>query len=233
MTHTHRDRLLVALTFAAGCVDALSYLGLGGVFTANMTGNAVLLGLAIGQAEELRALHSTVALAFFVVGVGLGSRLVGPAREAIVWSPRITRGLVAELVLLAMLAASWWGAGARPTGLILDVLLALSAMAMGVQSAVARRCAVSGVSTTYITGTLTGLMAELAGLTGVPQDWARLVAVLGALVAGAVVGGVALAFLDARAAIAPAVVVALVVVAAVTGFRPEGGAGNPGSGRAR
>jgi len=226
MTHAHRDRLLVALTFAAGCVDALSYLGLGRVFTANMTGNAVLLGLAIGQAEELRVLHSAVALGFFVAGVWLGSRLVGPAREAIVWSPRVTNGLVAELVLLAMLAAGWWGAGARPGGPMLDALLALSAMAMGVQSAVARRCAVSGVSTTYITGTLTGLMAELAGLAGAPQDWARLVAVLGALVAGAVVGGVALTSLGPRAAVVPAVVVAAVVVGAVAGFRPDGRAGS-------
>ena len=57
-----RDRMLLALTFAAGCVDALSYLGLSRVFTANMTGNAVLLGLAIGQTEELQVAHSTAAI---------------------------------------------------------------------------------------------------------------------------------------------------------------------------
>src|SRR5262245_1624252 len=149
-TAARRDWMLLALTFAAGCVDGLSYLGLGRVFTANMTGNAVLLGLAIGQAQELRVVHSAVALVCFILGVALGSRVVGPAREAIVWSPRVTRGLVVECALLALLAAGWWRAGAQPDGLALDALLALSAMAMGVQSVVARRCAVSGVSTTYI-----------------------------------------------------------------------------------
>src|SRR5215470_8216887 len=49
-----RDGVLLALTFAAGCVDALSYLGLSHVFTANMTGNAVLLGLAIGRPRSCR-----------------------------------------------------------------------------------------------------------------------------------------------------------------------------------
>ena len=48
-----RDAMLTSLSLAAGCVDAVGYLGLGQVFVANMTGNTVLLGLAI-LAGELR-----------------------------------------------------------------------------------------------------------------------------------------------------------------------------------
>ncbi|HEX6776155.1 MAG TPA: YoaK family protein, partial [Methylomirabilota bacterium] len=75
-----RDRILLALAFAAGCVDALSYLGLSRVFTANMTGNAVLLGLAIGQTEELQVAHSSAAIVGFILGVVVAAKLVGPPR---------------------------------------------------------------------------------------------------------------------------------------------------------
>jgi len=54
--------MVLVLTWAASGVDAISYLGLGHVFTANMTGNAVLLGLAVGQGQGLAALRSIIAL---------------------------------------------------------------------------------------------------------------------------------------------------------------------------
>ena len=99
---------------------------------------------------------------------------------------------------------------------------------MGLQSAVARRCAVSGVTTTYITGTLTGLMAELAAFAGAPADWGRLLGVLVALVAGAVVGGLAHIHFPVGAAIIPAAVLGAVLIVgtglhssdAPTGSRP-------------
>ena len=56
-----RDFLLVALTFAAGSVDAVALLRLD-VFTAVMTGNIVLLGLAVGQGAFANALRSVIAL---------------------------------------------------------------------------------------------------------------------------------------------------------------------------
>jgi uncharacterized membrane protein YoaK (UPF0700 family) len=211
---SRRDCLLVALTFAAGCVDGISYLGLGRVFTANMTGNAVLLGLAIGQTEELRVVHAAVALGFFILGVMLGARLVGGGQERILWSRRITFALAVEFVLLGGFAVAWWIIGAEPAGSELDVLIAMAALAMGLQSAAARRCAVSGVSTTYITGTLTGLMAELAAFAGAPSDWGRLIGVLAALVAGAVVGGLAHIHFPVWSAIVPAAVLGMVVIVA-------------------
>src|SRR6266851_9068882 len=71
-----RDGMLLVLTWAAGSVDAISYLGLGHVFTAMMTGNTVLLGLAIGQGEILAVLRSVLALAGFVAGAGIGAMVV-------------------------------------------------------------------------------------------------------------------------------------------------------------
>src|SRR3712207_7363631 len=77
---TERDAMLVMLALAAGCVDAAGYSGLGQIFVANMTGNTVLLGLAIGQAEAQTALRAVVDLAGFVVGAAAGAAIVGPGR---------------------------------------------------------------------------------------------------------------------------------------------------------
>src|SRR4029450_9728069 len=110
-----RDRILLALAFAAGCVDALSYLGLSRVFTANMTGNAVLLGLAIGQTEELQVAHSSAAIVGFVIGVVVAAKLAGPPRERLVWSSRITFALCLECAVLIVFAVGWLG-GPRSAG---------------------------------------------------------------------------------------------------------------------
>jgi uncharacterized membrane protein YoaK (UPF0700 family) len=227
-----RDWLLIGLTLVAGCVDGLSYLGLGRVFTANMTGNSVLLGLAIGQTQSIQVVHSAVALGGFALGVLLGARLVGPGPERIVWSPRVTLALGVELVLLAGFALGWWAAGADPAGLQLDALIAVSAAAMGVQSAAARRLAVSGVATTYVTGTLTGLMAEVAAFGGSSGGWRRPAGVLIALVAGAVIGGLAGTHLRPGAGLVPPALLAIVVLAAAVGFPRPPAAVNPPARRA-
>ncbi len=99
MAAARRDRILLALAFAAGCVDALSYLGLSRVFTANMTGNAVLLGLAIGQTQEQQVAHSSAAIVGFVLGVIVAAKLVGPPRERVVWSRGITLALCVEFAV--------------------------------------------------------------------------------------------------------------------------------------
>lgn len=79
-----RDAMLASLSLAAGCVDAVCYLGLGQVFVANMTGNTVLLGLAIGQADGRNVLQSGTALVGFVLGVAAGAAIVerGPGTRA-------------------------------------------------------------------------------------------------------------------------------------------------------
>ena len=152
-----RNVLLVMLSLAAGCVDAVGYLGLGQIFVANMTGNTVLLGLALGQAKGQAALRALVALAGFVVGVGVGSAIVGRGGERSAWSSGVTAVLALELAVLVAFAAGWFLVEAEPVGGSVYPLIVLPAVAMGVQSAAVRRLGIPGVATTYITGTLTDL----------------------------------------------------------------------------
>src|SRR3989454_9969516 len=67
--------LLVVLTITTGLIDAVSVLGLGRVFTANMTGNIVFLGFALARVPEFSARRSLAALAAFLIGAVIGGRL--------------------------------------------------------------------------------------------------------------------------------------------------------------
>ena len=153
-----RNTMVIVLTWAASAVDAISYLGLGHVFTANMTGNAVLLGVAIGQGQGLAALRSIVALAGFVVGAALGAVIVEKGPQQTDWPAAVTRAVAVEGIILGAFTLAWH-LGARGGG-TLYTLISLSALAMGIQSAAIRHLKVPGIATTYITGTLTSLVAE-------------------------------------------------------------------------
>lgn len=217
-----RDPLLVLLAGAAGCIDALSYLRLGNVFTANMTGNAVLLGIAAGQQATARALHSVAALAGFAVGALVGAALCGRREqsEAGRWPPRVTLALAVELIVLLAVAAGWALAGGDPAGGAEYGLAGVLAMAMGVQSAAVQQLRVAGVATTYVTGTLTGLLGDVA-LPGASRgSLARRSGVLLALVTGAGVGAAVVGVAGGVAALIPVVLVAAVVTVAARG-RPR------------
>src|SRR5437867_7362062 len=67
--------LLLVLTITTGVIDAISVLGLGRVFTANMTGNTVFLGFALAGVPGFSPLRSVAALAAFLVGAFVGGRL--------------------------------------------------------------------------------------------------------------------------------------------------------------
>src|SRR2546422_5207730 len=67
--------LLLGLTVVTGLVDAVSFLALGHVFTANMTGNVVFLGFAIAGAKDLSVARSSTALIAFMLGAALGGRM--------------------------------------------------------------------------------------------------------------------------------------------------------------
>jgi uncharacterized membrane protein YoaK (UPF0700 family) len=157
-----RESMLLALTFAAGSVDAISYLGLGNVFTAMMTGNTVLLGLALAQGHVLAALRSIVALITFAFGVFLGAIIVERDSKPADWPAAVTAALALETVTLSTFAGISYLSRDPRVGVIY-VLIILSALAMGIQSAAVRRLGVPGIATTYITGTLTSLMVDLLG----------------------------------------------------------------------
>jgi uncharacterized membrane protein YoaK (UPF0700 family) len=159
---TARDTVLALLAVGAGCVDAVSFLGLGQVLTAAMTGNTVLLGLALGQADVQAALRSAVALAGFFAGSLLGASIVerggGP-----IWTPAVAAALAIELALLFGLASAWHLAEGHRSIDDRHALIAAAGLAMGLQSAVAHRAGVAGIATTYVTGTLTTLATRLIG----------------------------------------------------------------------
>jgi uncharacterized membrane protein YoaK (UPF0700 family) len=174
--------MLVLLALAAGCVDATSFLGLGQVLTAAMTGNTVLLGLALGRADMLGALRSTVALLAFFAGVVLGASIAPRSPPGPICSPAVAPALALELVLLVALATWHLVEGAERWLDVRFLLIAAAGLAMGIQSAVAYRIGVPGIATTYVTGTLTSLATRLVArlrwraspdeeLEGSPASW--------------------------------------------------------------
>jgi uncharacterized membrane protein YoaK (UPF0700 family) len=215
-----RDVLLVCLTFGSGAVDAISFLGLGRVFTGNMTGNLVLLGLAAGQAAGSEVVRSAVSLGAFSVGVLLASRLVvlisgrAPgARASRVWPVGVSVVLVLVVLLQAGFLGGWLSCSGHP-GLVFEaVLVGLSALAMGLQSDAVAALGVAGVTTTYVTGTMTGLLRGLALRTHDVTNRVRRAAVLAGLLAGASVSGVLLA--EARV-VAPVLPLAITVTVLAT-----------------
>lgn len=144
---------VMALTAAAAGTDAVSFLGLGHVFSANMTGNTVLLGLGVATGDLAAASRSATALGAFLVMAGC----VGAAAPTAGWSRRLHAVLAAEFLLLAALTGWWAALPGTPTGAARYGLVALAGAAMGAQSAAARRLRIPSVTTTYITGTWTTL----------------------------------------------------------------------------
>ena len=180
-----RDLLLIFLTFGSGAVDAVSFLGLGKVFTAMMSGNIVLLGLAVGSAAGSEAVRSAVSVLGYASGVFIGTRLVRRRAERSLWPTGLTVSLVVAAAAQSGLLVGWLASSAHPGRPLEAVLVGASAIAMGLQSGAVARLRVSGVTTTYVTGTLTGLMGALALGSGANRDLVRRGAVLGALLAGA------------------------------------------------
>ena len=182
--------LLVVLTITTGLIDAVSVLGLGRVFTANMTGNIVFLGFALARVPDFSARRSLAALAAFLVGALIGGRLgmrLDHLRPRWLLSVAV---IESSLLFAAALAASGYDSAAlAPVGR-LYTLIALTALAMGIRNATTRRLAVADLTTTVLTLTLTGLAADSWFAGGRNPRWARRVASVAAMLGGAAVGGV-------------------------------------------
>ncbi len=224
-----RDVLLICLTFGSGAVDAISFLGLGRVFTAMMSGNIVLLGLAVGSSAGSEAVRSAVSLVVFVFGVFAASRLVRGPTDSSAWPSGLTMALVCGAVAQAGMLAGWLGASGHPNDLFKAVLVGFSALAMGLQGGAVARLGVSGVTTTYVTGTLTGLIGGLALRSGTQRELARRAVVLVALLLGAACGAVLLTYARSAAPALPLAVTIIVVATAVYGLPRAGVREGPGS----
>lgn len=217
-----RNALLLALAFSAGYVDALSYLGLGRVFTANMTGNTVLLGIAIAQLNGEAAARSTLALAGFLGGAMPAAWIVERDHSESPWPRAVTFALILEVVILALFAIGWRVADELPASI--PILVVLSAVAMGVQSAAVHRLEVRGITTTVLTGTLISLAARLMGRERrknrpVFQRSVLLAGVWAVYLGGAAIAAFGLSRSGALASTLPLGLIVLIVIIAATAFR--------------
>ena len=198
--------IAIALTFASGATDVASYTRLGNVFTSVMTGNIVLLGLAVARHSLTLASHSLVSIAGYITGVAGGTRIAhgfrvaGTAADSGADEGRASGlpghvgwALLAELILLCGLTVGWEIDGASPAGWAQFCLLAVAATAMGVQASAVKYMGLSEVSTTYLTGTLTGLVSSLVNPKQATQYRARRFGVLIGLATGAALSGLLIA----------------------------------------
>jgi uncharacterized membrane protein YoaK (UPF0700 family) len=208
--------LLVGLTIVTGLVDAFSYLSLGHVFVANMTGNVVFLGFGLAGVGGISLRASLVAILAFAVGAAAGGRWSGsrpPHRGHLL---AVCAAAQTVLVVSAAVVAVVAGVGGSSTRL---VLVALLAVAMGAQNAVARRLAVPDLTTTVLTLTVTGLVADA---TTAKTRLRRLVPVL-AMLGGALAGGALLRWVDTSAPlwIAAAMLAATAIAAKIASRHPQ------------
>ena len=214
-----RDYRVVLLTITAGAVNAVSFLVLGKVFSSVITGNLVLLGVAATTHSSIEASHAGAALAGYAAGVLLGAPLSARrSQQAGTWPAGVTVTLAAELVVLAGFCAGWELSDGSPHGGGQFTLLIAAAAAMGMQSAAVRR--LGQMSSTYLTSTLTGVLAGLVTRTR-PEGLGRSLGALAALVVGAVAGGILARSAYAWLPVAVLLPVGVVVVESVAGSRPR------------
>jgi uncharacterized membrane protein YoaK (UPF0700 family) len=201
--------LMVALTFLTGVVDAASYLRLGHVFVANMTGNIVFLGFALAGAGGVSIASSLVALGSFLTGAFASGRLLALSPGHRGHMLRSASGVQAALIAVALIVAL---AASEPlqSGVRYALLVAL-ALAMGIQNAAAQRLAVPELTTTVLTRTLTGLASEARAVGGTGSQAGRRVVAVAAMLLGALTG----ALLALHVSVAAAVAVACAIVVAV------------------
>lgn len=192
--HGPLPSLLVMLTVVTGLVDAVSYIALGHVFVANMTGNVVFLGFALAGAPGLSVWASLAAVGAFLGGAVAGGRIgvhFAAHRGKLLRYATVTSApLVIVAVVISALAGEPVSAGPR------YALIVTLAVAMGIQNAVARRLAVPDLTTTVLTLTLTGLAAD-SRLGGGPggHPARRLIAVV-AMFTGALMGALLVVHVD-------------------------------------
>jgi uncharacterized membrane protein YoaK (UPF0700 family) len=174
--------LLMLLTVTSGLIDGVSYVGLGHVFVANMTGNIVFLGFAIAGVPGLSITASLVALGAFLVGAAVGGRATRRTQHPGRLLTAVTTTMVVLVSVAAALSAVAHGSAER------YALIVVLALALGLQNATARGLGVADLTTTVLTLTLTGIAADssLAGGTN-PRLTRRSLAVV-AMFLGALVG---------------------------------------------
>ncbi|WP_445530071.1 YoaK family protein [Streptomyces cyslabdanicus] len=177
--------VLLGLTVVSGLIDAVSYLGLGHVFTANMTGNVAVLGFAAAGAPGFSVRHTATSVACFLAGALGGGRVTarycGGSRRTLT---QVTLAVEALLVGVSAVVAFT----APGTAGMTYTAIALTAFAMGLRNATVIRLGVPDLTTTVLTRTLTGLAADSRAGGGTGRRSLRRTASVIAMLAGAAFG---------------------------------------------
>jgi uncharacterized membrane protein YoaK (UPF0700 family) len=207
--------LLVSMTLVTGLVDAFSYLVLGHVFVANMTGNVVFLGFALAGAPGFSIAASLVAMVAFAAGALLGGRIGTQHRDQRArlhsTAALAQAGFLAAGVVLAILG------GGHPAPGYRYALIAVLGISMGIQNASARTLAVPDLTTTVLTLTITGIAADSALAGGQGSKAGRRLVSIAAMLAGALVGAVLIRHTEAFIPLAIALVT--IIAGATVSYR--------------
>jgi uncharacterized membrane protein YoaK (UPF0700 family) len=184
---------LIGMTAVTGLVDAVSFLSLGHVFTANMTGNIVLLAFASTGVPQVSLARSITALLGFLAGAAVGGRIMAGA-NAVVQLRAAGSVFALEIVFLvgATLAALGYSVVSSPHFLRLYAMIAFTAIAMGLRNAAVRKLAIPDLTATVLTLTITGLAADSSLARGTNPRLQRRIAAVMAMFAGAALGSIIL-----------------------------------------
>lgn len=202
--------LMLALTFSTGVVDAVGYLGLDRVFTGNMTGNVVILAMALTGADGLPIAGPVIALLLFLTGAAISGRTLKGLPAG--WSTRTTiLSAIVTALLAAATATAFATAAPRPEPVAYAITGALG-LAMGMQAGAARHIGVADVTTVVVTSTLVGLAFDSRfGRGSSTHPWARRAGAILLIGAGAAVGALLL-----RAGLGFGALLATLITGAVT-----------------
>lgn len=182
--------LMLVLTFTTGINDAVGYLGLDKVFTGNMTGNVVVLGMALVGGSGLPVLGPALALVGFMLGAAAAGRALRAGTRT--WHGRTTVIFACVAAFMVGLAILLLTSGDHPPRPVAITTTTLAAVAMGLQAATARVIAVKDVTTVVVTSTITGLAADSVFGSGRGGGSVRRTAAILAILAGAAVGALLL-----------------------------------------
>jgi uncharacterized membrane protein YoaK (UPF0700 family) len=206
---------LLGMTAVTGLVDAVSFLSLGRVFTANMTGNVVILAFATARVPGLSIAYSLTALLSFLLGAIFGGRMMSRAGADSQIRFAAQAFLLEDVFLFA---ASFCAIGYRRDLLEHSfqpfALIALTALAMGTRNAAVRKLAIPDLTTTVLTLTITGIGADSSLANGNNPRLARRVESVVAMFLGAALGAVIIRY-SISAALALATAISVVCGAAL------------------
>ena len=235
-----RDWLLVGLSFATGIYEAICFLTFGKVFTAAQTGNLVLLGIGVAGTHQ-PAGPNAVTVVISLAGFAAGAALAMPILKAFdgdketddkninifqAWPRRVEIALAIALVLQVGFLAVWVTT-ASPAHLAY-ILMALSALAMGMQANAIRSLHVPSISTTAFTATFIDLASGLVTWSLTAHSARRLTASVVGMAAGAFLGDLMLRHAHRYAPVVPVAVTAVVIAIAWVVLKPQAPSGPHG-----